>query len=108
MCTTCKYLEMICLLVHLIKNYNEGAKTTPKATRFHGRKTKTNHKNQGEVNAKAGSELSLFSGNYHEQRGPYGVNLASAKAKIRHVFCFKNMAAKVTEIGGASPPGIII
>ena len=77
-------------MVHLIKTYDECAKTTSKTTRFHGRKTKTIHKNQGEVNAKAGSELSQVSGNYHEQRGPYGVNLASAKAKIRHVFCLKN------------------
>ena len=58
--------------------------------------------------AVVGSELSLISGNYHEQKEPSGVILASAKAKIRHVFCFKNMAAKVTEIGGASPPGIVI
>ena len=48
------------------------------------------------------------SGDYHEQKESSGVFLASAKAKIRNVFCFKNMAAKVTEIGGASLPGIII
>ena len=58
--------------------------------------------------AVVGSEFSLISGNYHEQKQPSGIILASAKAKICHVVCFKNMAAKVTEMGGASPPGIII
>ena len=32
------------------------------------------------------SEMSLVSGKYHETEEPYGVNLASAKAEIHHVF----------------------
>ena len=55
-----------------------------------------------------GSELSLISGNYHEQKEPSGVILASANAKIRDVFFLKNMVDKVTELGGASPSGIIL
>ena len=47
--------------------------------------------------AVVGSELSLINGNYHEQKEPGGVILASANAKIRHVFEAK---AKVTEMGG--------
>ena len=32
------------------------------------------------------SKMGLISGKYHEPKEPYGVNLASAKAEIRHVF----------------------
>ena len=47
------------------------------------------------MNAVAGSDLSLVGGNYHEQKEPCGVNLASAEAEIRHYFADKNMAAKL-------------
>ena len=47
------------------------------------------------MKAVAGSELSLISGNYHEQKEPSGVNLASAEPEIRHDFGDKNMAAKL-------------
>ncbi len=33
-------------------------------------------------------KMSLVSGKYHEPEEPYGVNMASFQAKIRHVFCF--------------------
>ena len=32
--------------------------------------------------------MSLVSGKYHEPEEPYGDNMASEKAEIRHVFCF--------------------
>ena len=47
------------------------------------------------MNPVAGSELSLVGGNYHGQKEPCGVNLASAEAEIRHYFADKNMAAKL-------------
>jgi hypothetical protein len=36
----------------------------------------------------AGSDPSLVSGNYHEKYGPVVMEMASAKAEIRHVFGF--------------------
>ena len=45
------------------------------------------------------SKMSLVSGKYHEPKELYGVNLASAKAEIRHVFGFNFFL-------GALPPVI--
>ena len=42
-----------------------------------------------------GLDLSQVSSNYHGHLGPCGVDLASAEAKIRHVFCLKKVAAKL-------------
>ena len=48
------------------------------------------------------SKLSLVSGNYQSPKVPYGVDLASAEAEIRHVFGFTS----ITEASkGAAPPG---
>ena len=46
------------------------------------------------MNAVTDSDLSLVNSNYHDQKEPYGVNLASGEAKIRHYSADKNMAAK--------------
>ena len=48
-------------------------------------------------------DLSLVSGNYHEQKEPSGVNLASAEAKIHD-----DVANKVSEKLGTSLPRIMI
>ena len=79
-------------LVHILKwtsFCSVGKKYKSKA------KSRNFSKFQGENFVWMGSELSLISGNYHGHLGPCGVNLASAEAKIRHVFCFKKMAAKL-------------
>jgi hypothetical protein len=47
----------------------------------------------------AGSDPSLLSGNYHEKYGPVVMEIASAKAEIRHVFGF-------TFFSRAGPPVI--
>ena len=51
--------------------------------------------NLGIVNAKAGSDLDLVSGNQHGLKERSGVNLASAETEFRHDFANKNIAAKL-------------
>ena len=60
---------------------------------------KTFLKKSGRENSvRAGSELKPVCGNYHADLKPSGVILASAEAKICHVFCPKNMAAKLLKL----------
>jgi hypothetical protein len=57
-------------------------------TRAKLQKPKFFKENQGGVEIVAGSDPSLVSGNYHEKYGPVVMEMASAKAEIRHVFGF--------------------
>jgi hypothetical protein len=53
--------------------------------------------NQGYVEIVAGSDANLVSGNYHEKYGPVVMEMASAKAEIRHVFGFTFFAEQVLQ-----------
>ena len=44
-----------------------------------------------------GSDANLVSGNYHEKYGPVVMEMASAKAEIRHVFGFTFFAEQVLQ-----------
>jgi hypothetical protein len=50
------------------------------------------------------SELSLVSGNYHENKVSDVMEMASYFIKIRHVFCFTSLTERSI---GAGPPVII-
>ena len=61
-----------------------------KPTKFYTAKTQKTKQNSAKkqegVKVEPASKLSLFSGNYLYPKVPYGVDLASAEAEIRHVF----------------------
>ena len=67
---------MIFFLVPLIKNITKVPKQSVNLenNKILWPKIKNNSQKTGEMNAEAGSEFSQVSGNYHEQRGPYGVS----------------------------------
>ena len=46
------------------------------------------------MKAAAGSDLSLVSGDYHEDGETVVMEMASIYVKIRHVFCFTCLAEK--------------
>ena len=58
----------------------------------------------GGVKTAVGSELSLVSGNYHEDFGSVVMEMASFSLKIRHVFGFTSLTERSI---GAGPPVII-
>jgi hypothetical protein len=61
-------------------------------------------KNQGCVKTAVGSELSLVSGNYYENKVSVVMEMASFFIKIRHVFADTSFTERSI---GAGPPVII-
>jgi hypothetical protein len=61
-------------------------------------------KNQGCVKTAVGSELSLVSGNYYENKVSVVMEMASFFIKIRHVFADTSLTERNI---GAGPPVII-
>jgi hypothetical protein len=61
-------------------------------------------KNQGGVKTAVGSELSLVSGNYYENKVSVVMEMASFFIKIRHVFADTSLTERSI---GAGPPVII-
>ena len=61
-------------------------------------------KNQGGVKTAVGSELSLVSGNYYENKVSVVMEMASFSLKIRHVFSDTSLTERSI---GAGPPVII-